>query len=335
MVDERRRVLVCPRCGSHERHRALWLYLRDTLGEGLSVLHWAPERALEQRLRERPGIDYTTADLEPGKATRVMDITAIDAPEASWDVIVCSHVLEHIPDDRRAIAELARVLKPGGEAVVMVPLDRDREATLEDPSIDTPEQRWEAYWSGDHVRLYGRDFPRRLEEAGLQVRTERPAAHLDEPALARLGLDRQEELYICRKPGPDVETLRRAYAAFDLQRAAAGELDAVFEEMIDPEFELRLPAHYPDLEGARGIEAIKGMLRTIDEVWDEWRLVPERYVEGDGGVVVLVTLISRGQESGAELVTRGAHLWALRKGKLLRNTVFLDRDEALTALTEA
>jgi SAM-dependent methyltransferase len=200
MVDERRRVLVCPRCGSHERHRALWLYLRDKLRRRrLALLHWAPEPALERRLRELPELDYTSADLDPRKAMRKLDITAVDAPDASWDVILCSHVLEHVPDDRQAMRELLRVLRPGGFALLLVPVDSGRDQTFEDASLTTPEERSAAYWSEEHVRLYGRDFPRRLEEAGFDVTVERPVAGLDRRALLRHGLDPAEEIYVCRR----------------------------------------------------------------------------------------------------------------------------------------
>jgi SAM-dependent methyltransferase len=205
MVDARRRVLVCPRCGSHERHRALWLYLAEhlpVLGRRVSLLHWAPEPALARRLLELPEVEYTSADLDPAKAMRKLDITAIDAPDASWDVILCSHVLEHIPDDRRAMSELARVLKPGGRALVLVPVDRERQKTLEDPSITSPEARFEAYWSDDHVRLYGRDFPERLRSAGFSdVAVERPVEGLDAATLLRHGLAAAEEIYVATKFG--------------------------------------------------------------------------------------------------------------------------------------
>jgi SAM-dependent methyltransferase len=197
--------LVCPRCGAQERHRAVWLYLerRTDLfdGGGLRVLHWAPEHALARKLRATPGLDYTSADLEPGAAMERMDITAIPRPDASFDVVLCMHVLEHVPEDRRALNEIARVLRPGGWALVLVPLDLQRAETLEDPLITDPDERERLYWQRDHVRLYGRDFPERLRDAGLDVVVDTFVRDLPAAEVARYGLFPEEDMYVCVKPG--------------------------------------------------------------------------------------------------------------------------------------
>ncbi len=190
---------ICPRCGAQARHRALWLYLHERTNlysEELSVLHFAPERAL-RRIAEAPKLHYLSADLDAPDAMEHFDITAIPYPDDSFDVILCIHVLEHVPDDRAAMSELARVLRPGGWAIVMVPLDLGLPETYEDPAIVTPEERERAYWQWDHVRLYGPDFPDRLREAGFSVTVDPWVRELDPEVRRRYGLFEAEDIYVC------------------------------------------------------------------------------------------------------------------------------------------
>jgi SAM-dependent methyltransferase len=199
---------VCPRCGAQERHRALWLYMRERTDlfarPKLSILHWAPEYALQQSLRQLPNAAYVSADLEGDEAMQHMDMTDVPFKDGAFDLIVCVHVLEHVPDDRQAMREMARVLKPGGMALLLVPIVLER-PTLEDPAVVTPEQRKEAYWQEDHVRLYGADFPQRLEEEGFAVTVDRWVRSLDQATLTRYGLFPLEDVYVARKPeaGPE------------------------------------------------------------------------------------------------------------------------------------
>jgi SAM-dependent methyltransferase len=165
--------VYCPGCDSLERHRLLTLYLRNKsyLAENrpLTLLHFAPEEALERSLRAFSGIRHVTVDLESPRAELKMDITDLDLASDSADVIICSHVLEHVDDDRRAMAELYRVLKPGGRALVMCPVDEHRAETFEDPSVTDPAERERLFWQSDHVRIYGADLADRLAEAGFGV----------------------------------------------------------------------------------------------------------------------------------------------------------------------
>lgn len=193
---------ICWRCGSHERHRATWLYLRrrpELLGRAGSLLHFAPEWCLERRLREVAGLRYVTADLDPALGELVLDVTALDLADASFDALLCSHVLEHVADDRAAMRELHRVLAPGGWALVMVPLDHTRTTTFEDPSIVTPEDRQAAFWQSDHLRLYAPDVAERLRAAGFAVARERLAAELGPELAARYGLLAQDHLFLCTR----------------------------------------------------------------------------------------------------------------------------------------
>jgi len=193
---------ICPRCGAQARHRALWLYLHARThlfsGKGLRVLHFAPERALGQALAGAPGIEYMSADLEDPAAMEHFDITDIPHPDGSFDVILCIHVLEHVEDDRKAMRELRRILRADGFAIVLVPLDLDRAETFEDPSITDPAERERAFWQADHLRLYGRDFPDRLREAGFDVTVDRWVRGLDSSKMERYGLFPLEDMYVCR-----------------------------------------------------------------------------------------------------------------------------------------
>jgi SAM-dependent methyltransferase len=195
---------ICPRCGSHERHRALALYLRRTprlLDPGTRWLHFAPEYALERLLRAAPGIRYLTTDLEPGAADVAADVTALPFEDGAFDVVLCSHVLEHVEDDVAAIRELARVTRPGGTAIVLVPIDHGRARTYEDPSIVDPGERERAFWQHDHVRLYGRDFPDRLRAGDLDVEALRMSEWAGPDAVGRHGLLPDEEIYLAHPRG--------------------------------------------------------------------------------------------------------------------------------------
>jgi SAM-dependent methyltransferase len=181
----------------------LWLYLRERtpiLRDDLAVLHWAPEPGLERNLRTLPNLRYTTADPDPDWGAMVqMDITDIPAGDDTYDVILCSHVLEHVEDDASALRELLRVLRPAGWAVLLVPIDKGRTETYEDPAIVAPADRERAYGQADHVRFYGTDFADRVAAAGFDVTVDRWAESLD-PDLMRRFVLVPEELYVCRKP---------------------------------------------------------------------------------------------------------------------------------------
>ncbi|HVS28675.1 MAG TPA: class I SAM-dependent methyltransferase [Solirubrobacteraceae bacterium] len=193
---------VCPRCFSHERHRALWLYLRertDLFERDGTLLHFAPEEVFARRFAAQPNLRYVSADLAHPLAIEHFDITRIPHPDESFDFILCNHVLNEVPDDRRAMRELERVLRPEGWAIVMVPLDHDRAETLEDPAITTPEQRREAYLEPGNLRRYGRDFAGRLRDAGWTVRVDRYVSELDATAIARYGLLPIDDVFFCTK----------------------------------------------------------------------------------------------------------------------------------------
>jgi len=193
---------LCWRCGAHERHRSFALLLdeRPELVARREVLHFAPEWCLERRLRALAPARYLTADLEPGAADLELDLQALALPDAAFDTVICSHVLEHVPDDRVGMRELARVTRPGGAVLVMVPTDPDRDVTHEDPAVDSPAEREAAYWQHDHLRLYARDVGERLAAAGLAVERWNAVERAGGGAAARLGLLASDDVWICRRP---------------------------------------------------------------------------------------------------------------------------------------
>jgi SAM-dependent methyltransferase len=195
---------LCPGCGSLERHRLLWLFLRDRTNfftARLRVLDVAPTRFFSERCTRLQNLDYVSADLSSPLAHLHMDITDIPLPDDSFDCIICCHVLEHIPDDRKAMRELYRILRPGGWAIIQSPIDASRDKTFEDPGVVSPEDRHRLFGQSDHVRVYGRDYQERLEEAGFVVRMESYMRDLGSRQTRKYGLGAEEEICACSKPG--------------------------------------------------------------------------------------------------------------------------------------
>lgn len=197
----RRSEAKCPVCGSLERHRLTYLYmLRKTDlfdGRPKRMLHVAPEAQLARLFRRAAQIDYLSADLCSPRAMVKMDITDIQYADGTFDVIYCSHVLEHIPDDAKAMREFHRVLKIGGWAILQVPITA--EVTFEDPSVTRPEDRLRLFGQEDHVRRYGPDYKNRLADAGFSVLVDGFARELDDRTANQQGLMQSEDVYFCRK----------------------------------------------------------------------------------------------------------------------------------------
>ena len=192
---------VCPGCKSLERHRFYWMYLKNEttlFTKQAKMLHVAPERIFQNVFKNMPNLEYLSADLELPEADVKMDITDIQLPDHSFDIILCSHVLEHIPDDRKALKELYRVLKPGGWALLQVPLDPNSEATDEDLSDISLEERHRRFGHHDHYRTYGRDYDERLRSCGFEVRVDDFISKLEENAKEKYGFI-PEDIYYCFK----------------------------------------------------------------------------------------------------------------------------------------
>nr|MBR2109725.1 methyltransferase domain-containing protein [Alistipes sp.] len=165
---------LCPGCLSLERHRMIWLWIeRNTdLSESRPrLLHIAPEASLMRHFRRlyRGSEGYITADLESPLADMHFDVQSIPLAERSIDVVIANHLLEHIADDRLALREIYRILRPGGWGILLVPEDRARATTFEDDSITDPEERTRLFGQYDHRRVYGRDYDDRVREAGFEM----------------------------------------------------------------------------------------------------------------------------------------------------------------------
>jgi SAM-dependent methyltransferase len=176
------------------------LNLTTNLTDGLSkkLLHFAPETEFADKFKRMKGVDYLSADLGSPHAMVQMDITDIDFPDSSLDIIICSHILEHVHDDCRAIREMFRVLIPGGWAMIQVPIGDG--PTKEDPSIIDPAERERLFWKSDHVRLYGLDIEKRLVEGGFDVKVVFGHELVKPQDFEKMGIFPDDPIFHCIKP---------------------------------------------------------------------------------------------------------------------------------------
>jgi len=194
---------MCPNCLSLERHRLLWLYLHsesDFFSTPAKFLHVAPEQCFHPRFKALQSLDYTTADLESPMADLHFDLHQIPLPDNSYDWLMCNHVLEHVENDHQVMTEVLRILKPGGRAILQVPQDYTRVDTYEDPSITDPIEREKHFLQRDHFRLYGSDYPQRLEKAGFEVTSLPYGKQLGTELVEHYRLPQDEIIYLARKP---------------------------------------------------------------------------------------------------------------------------------------
>lgn len=170
--ENQRNNVLSPSTLSLERHRLLWLYLKnetDFFSAKYNVLHFAPEQAFYKQFKRMKNLKYITTDLNSPLADVKADICNLPFEDNGFDVILCNHVLEHIPDDTKAMQELYRVLKPGGFGVFQIPQDLSREKTFEDNTITNKKERAKIFGQYDHVRIYGRDYFDKLRSIGFKV----------------------------------------------------------------------------------------------------------------------------------------------------------------------
>jgi SAM-dependent methyltransferase len=195
----------CPRCLSHDRERHLLLYMRArglfADSRGKPILHVAPERHLSPRLRDGSPRGYVAGDRYP-RSDDVMelDVTALPFDDECFHLLLANHVLEHVSDEALATAEMFRVLRPGGYAVLQTPFSRKLEHTFEDPGVDTPDARREAYGQEDHVRLFGRDIFERIAAAGFESHVAEHAELLPDVDSRRAGVNPLEPFFLFQKP---------------------------------------------------------------------------------------------------------------------------------------
>jgi predicted SAM-dependent methyltransferase len=217
--------VLSPSTLSLERHRLLWLYLqnetdffqselvsdssvgqpksiklRDTeTSSALKVLHFAPEQEFYKRFKKQANIEYTTTDLLSPLADVKADICNLPFKDNEYDIIFCNHVLEHIPDDTKAIQELYRVLKPSGMGIFQIPQDLSRATTFSDDSIVDQKERAKIFGQYDHVRVYGRDYFDKLRSIGFKVVEENYTAKLTPEQVEKYCLAKGEIIPVCFK----------------------------------------------------------------------------------------------------------------------------------------
>lgn len=199
---EQRNNALSPSTLSLERHRLLWLYLKnetDFFTANKKVLHFAPEQAFFKRFKSMDNLEYLTTDLNSPLADVEADICNLPFKDDEFDIILCNHVLEHIPDDTKAMQELYRVLKPGGMGIFQIPQDLSRETTFEDDSITDKKERAKIFGQYDHVRVYGRDYFDKLRSIGFKVDEVDYTSTLSEEDITKYCLAKDEIIPVVTK----------------------------------------------------------------------------------------------------------------------------------------
>ena len=197
--------VLSPSTLSLERHRLLWLYLQNktdffTSKNIKKVLHFAPEQEFYKRFKKQKNIEYVTTDLLSPLADVKADICNLPFEDNSFDIIFCNHVLEHIPDDTKAMQELYRVMKQGGMGIFQIPQDLNRATTFTDNTITDARERAKIFGQYDHVRVYGRDYFDKLKTIGFQVEAIDYTTILGTELVTKYCLASGELLPLCRKP---------------------------------------------------------------------------------------------------------------------------------------
>lgn len=194
---------LCPTCGSTDRERLVFVFLVDYVKifkrEQIRILHIAPERNIYRYLEHSEQIDYVVGSLyhqqyQFVKCFSTIDLTKTIFLDNSFDLIICNHVLEHIQEEHSALSEIKRILKARGKAILQVPIAEQLKETFEDRSLVTPSERLNHYGQRDHVRLYGRDYGKRLAKHGFKVENYKLASEYP-----LLGLNEKETLYVVSK----------------------------------------------------------------------------------------------------------------------------------------
>lgn len=192
----------CPKCGSGIRHRAMWLFMQrktNFFKNELSVLHFAPEHCFFKHMQKLKNLKYLSADIGSPRAMVEVDMTNIQYQDNTFDVLISSHVLEHVSDDLKAMKELQRVQKLNGWSIHLAPIDYSRTETYENPEVKTPEEREKVFGHYDHRRIYGTDYKSRLESSGFKVSVFKTSDFCSENEITKMGLKKDTEIYYCTK----------------------------------------------------------------------------------------------------------------------------------------
>ena len=193
---------IAPDSLSLERHRLMWLFLKNKTNfftNNLKFLHIAPEYCFIKIFKGMKNLDYLTADLISPWADVKMDVHDIPFEENTFDVVICNHVLEHVDDADKVMKEFYRVMKSGGWGIFQVPIDYNNSVTIEDRSVTDPRERERLYWQSDHLRLFGRDYGDKLTAAGFKVTESNFINEIDPKLVERYALDKNEIVYYCQK----------------------------------------------------------------------------------------------------------------------------------------
>lgn len=195
---------ACPECGASDRERLCALWIRQEMGggrlaTGARLLHFAPETALRRMIGSLALFDYRTCDISMADVDSREDLMGLSFASESFDLFLCSHVLEHVPDDGIALAELFRVTRVGGRGILLAPVMVGLAQTLEDWSVSSEADRWRLFGQHDHVRLYSHDgFVRKIRESGFHLE-QLDASHFGAEAFERLGLKPTSILYVVER----------------------------------------------------------------------------------------------------------------------------------------
>jgi len=193
-----RKNALCPKCGSLERHRLFYLFLERSLSNNkkISILHFSPEACLSKLFKSYKSAKYTSADLRKTRAEQCEDITQLSFKARSFDLIFCSHVLEHVKNDIKAMKEMSRVLKPNSLAIILVPVSH--KAKTEENTMKVSQKMQRNMVLHDHVRNYGADFKKRIFQSGLKVKVLDYYNTLDRKTREEYCL-RPEKIFLCYK----------------------------------------------------------------------------------------------------------------------------------------
>ena len=197
-----RKNALSPSTLSLERHRLLWLYLKNEtvlFEKKIKLLHFAPEQAFYKRFKKLRNIQYDTIDINSPLAKIKADICDLPIKENTYDFILCNHVLEHVLDDNKAMSELYRVLKKGGTGIFQVPIDMKREKTFQDDSISDKLERNKIFGQYDHVRVYGKDYFKKLEDTGFKVQQIDYSKKFSDKEILKFSIIRGEIIPVCTK----------------------------------------------------------------------------------------------------------------------------------------
>ena len=197
-----RKNALSPGTLSLERHRLLWLYLKNEtifFKKDLKVLHIAPEQCFYNVFKKLKNINYITYDLNSPLAEIKGDICNMPFKNNSFDYILCNHVLEHINDDKKAMMEIFRVLNISGTAILQVPINLNNKNTLEDNSITNKQERIEKFGQYDHVRLYGLDYFKKLQNIGFEVDQVKYGSKFNDDEILKYSIVKNEVIPVCKK----------------------------------------------------------------------------------------------------------------------------------------